>query len=104
VLTVPFLFFLGIIADSAELYPPGLLPIINQANELLSAGQFNDAARAYSDAIGRVLLSTHTHTDLDAVCTQNSHRPTTFCTTNELRRIFHSVDTAMRWTTLTRCI
>ncbi|KAF8972098.1 hypothetical protein BDZ97DRAFT_1650271 [Flammula alnicola] len=37
-------------ADSG-LYPPGLLPLINKANVLLSTGQFNEAARIYSEAI-----------------------------------------------------
>lgn len=36
----------------SSLYPPGLLPIINRADALLSVGQFNDAAKAYSEAIG----------------------------------------------------
>jgi DnaJ homolog subfamily C member 3 len=40
-------------ADS-ELYPPGLLPLINRANILLSTGQFNEAAKVYSEAIGKV--------------------------------------------------
>lgn len=35
----------------SALYPPGLLPLINRANALLSSGQFNDAAKAFSDAI-----------------------------------------------------
>jgi len=35
----------------SALYPPGLLPLITRANTLLSAGQFNDAVKAYSDAI-----------------------------------------------------
>ena len=39
-------------ADS-ELYPPGLLPLINKANILLSTGQFNEAAKVYSEAIGK---------------------------------------------------
>lgn len=38
--------------SGSSLYPPGLLPLINRANALLSAGQFNDAAKAYSEAIG----------------------------------------------------
>lgn len=33
------------------LYPPGLLPLINRANILLSSGQSQDAAKAYSEAI-----------------------------------------------------
>ncbi|KAG6908134.1 putative NRPS-like protein biosynthetic cluster [Tephrocybe rancida] len=33
------------------LYPPGLVPLINRANTLLSLGQFNEAARIYSEAI-----------------------------------------------------
>ncbi|OCH93226.1 hypothetical protein OBBRIDRAFT_790394 [Obba rivulosa] len=35
----------------SALYPPGLVPLINRADALLSAGQFNDAAKAYSEAI-----------------------------------------------------
>ncbi|KAH8105446.1 hypothetical protein BXZ70DRAFT_1070055 [Cristinia sonorae] len=35
----------------SALYPPGLQPLINRANALLSVGQFNDAVKAYSDAI-----------------------------------------------------
>lgn len=34
------------------LYPPGLQPLINRANALFSIGQFSDAAKAYTDAIG----------------------------------------------------
>ncbi|KZT13306.1 uncharacterized protein LAESUDRAFT_719669 [Laetiporus sulphureus 93-53] len=37
--------------SGSSLYPPGLLPLINQANALLSARQFHDAAKVYSDAI-----------------------------------------------------
>lgn len=37
---------------AGELYPPGYLPLVNRANALLSAGQFNDATKAYSEAIG----------------------------------------------------
>jgi len=45
--------FVSASADSAGgLYPPGLLPLINRANVLLSSGQFNEAARIYSEAIG----------------------------------------------------
>ncbi|KAF5371496.1 hypothetical protein D9615_009636 [Tricholomella constricta] len=55
----PFLFFIassavnGVYAEPSAggLYPPGLLPLINRANVLLSAGQFNEAARIYSEAI-----------------------------------------------------
>lgn len=38
-------------APAGELYPPGYLPLVNRANVLLSAGQFQDAAKAYSEAI-----------------------------------------------------
>ena len=41
----------GIKADGS-LYPPGLMPLINHANSLLSAGKFGNAATAYSQAIG----------------------------------------------------
>ncbi|KAL6298802.1 hypothetical protein BKA93DRAFT_809515 [Sparassis latifolia] len=37
--------------SGSALYPPGLTPLINRANALLTAGQFNDAAKAYSEAI-----------------------------------------------------
>lgn len=40
----------------AALDPPGLLPLINTANALLSAGQFGDAVKAYSEAIGPLFL------------------------------------------------
>lgn len=43
-------------SSGSALYPPGLLPLINRANALLSAGQFNDAVKAYSDAIGIMVL------------------------------------------------
>jgi DnaJ homolog subfamily C member 3 len=45
-----------VLADTGSgtgLYPPNLQPLITTANALLSAGQFNDAARAYSEAIGK---------------------------------------------------
>ncbi|EGO04165.1 hypothetical protein SERLA73DRAFT_164479 [Serpula lacrymans var. lacrymans S7.3] len=35
----------------SSLYPPGLLPLINRANTLLSSGQFGEAAKTYSEAI-----------------------------------------------------
>lgn len=38
-------------ADSGGLYPPGLVPLINRANALLSTGQFAEAVRIYSEAI-----------------------------------------------------
>ncbi|EPQ59851.1 hypothetical protein GLOTRDRAFT_71540 [Gloeophyllum trabeum ATCC 11539] len=44
----------AILADPSSgsaLYPPGLLPLINRANTLFSAGQFNEASRIYSEAI-----------------------------------------------------
>jgi len=50
----------GIYAEpsrGSSLYPPGLQPLINRANTLLSSGQFLDAAKAYSDAIGISYLS-----------------------------------------------
>jgi DnaJ homolog subfamily C member 3 len=41
----------AVYADPGGLYPPGLQPLINKANVLLSTGQFNEAVRIYSDAI-----------------------------------------------------
>ncbi|KAJ7825460.1 hypothetical protein B0H13DRAFT_2122282 [Mycena leptocephala] len=53
-LTSSLLFLLlpatGTYADSG-LYPPGLQPLITRANVLLSTGQFNEAAKVYSEAI-----------------------------------------------------
>ncbi|KAI0771664.1 hypothetical protein BD413DRAFT_604422 [Trametes elegans] len=37
--------------SAGALYPPGLIPLISRADTLLTAGQFNDAAKAYSEAI-----------------------------------------------------
>lgn len=37
--------------SSSGLAPPGLQPLIIRGDALLSAGQFNDAAKAYTDAI-----------------------------------------------------
>ncbi|KII90501.1 hypothetical protein PLICRDRAFT_136767 [Plicaturopsis crispa FD-325 SS-3] len=51
---VPLLVLAGVArADpsGSALYPPGLLPLINRANALLSTGQFSDAAKAYTEAI-----------------------------------------------------
>ncbi|KAJ2915551.1 hypothetical protein MD484_g4882, partial [Candolleomyces efflorescens] len=51
----------GLLSVSADpsgaggLYPPGLQPIINRANVLLSTGQFGEAIRAYSEAIDYLL-------------------------------------------------
>jgi hypothetical protein len=42
----------------SALYPPGLQPLINRANALLSAGTFHDAAKAYSEAIGALKVET----------------------------------------------
>jgi DnaJ family protein C protein 3 len=38
-------------ASSSGLAPPGLHPLVVRGDALLSAGQFNDAARTYTDAI-----------------------------------------------------
>jgi len=57
-LSYAVLFFLASFADAdpaagnVSLEPPGLQPLINKANALLSAGQFNEAARTYTEAIG----------------------------------------------------
>ncbi|KAF6754043.1 hypothetical protein DFP72DRAFT_1010136 [Ephemerocybe angulata] len=55
---IPVLLLLNAGYTSAEastsgggLNPPGLQPIINRANVLLSSGHFGDAAKAYSEAI-----------------------------------------------------
>jgi hypothetical protein len=40
------------IADSGGLENPGLQPLIQRANGLLAAGQFNDAVKALTDALG----------------------------------------------------
>ena len=45
-------------ASGSALYPPGLMPLITKANTLLSTGQFSEAIKAYSDAIGTFLLYT----------------------------------------------
>ncbi|KXN88325.1 hypothetical protein AN958_07470 [Leucoagaricus sp. SymC.cos] len=50
-LALGFLLLGGVYADQGGLYPPGLLPLINRANALLSTGQFNEAAKIYSEAI-----------------------------------------------------
>lgn len=40
-------------SGNAGLYPPGLQPLITRANVLLSSGQFSEAAKVYSEAIGQ---------------------------------------------------
>jgi hypothetical protein len=42
-------------SGGSALYPSGLLPLINRANALLASGQFQDAAKIYTEAIGVVL-------------------------------------------------
>ncbi|OSX60668.1 hypothetical protein POSPLADRAFT_1070782 [Postia placenta MAD-698-R-SB12] len=37
--------------NAGSLYPPGLMPLIQRADVLLSAGQYNDAVKIYSEAI-----------------------------------------------------
>lgn len=39
-------------SQAGDLYPPGYLPLVNKANAFLSVGQFNDAAKAYTEALG----------------------------------------------------
>lgn len=39
--------------NAGSLYPPGLMPLIQRADVLLSAGQYNDAVKTYSEAIGK---------------------------------------------------
>jgi hypothetical protein len=48
----------GVFAD-AGLNAPGLMPLINKANTLLSSGKFADAARMYSEAIGESINIIH---------------------------------------------
>ena len=43
--------------SGTSLYPEELIPLITRADALLTAGQFNDAARAYSEAIGEYQYS-----------------------------------------------
>ena len=45
-----------VLGAEGGLYPPGLQPLINRANVLLSAGQFGEAAKVYSEAIGTSVL------------------------------------------------
>ena len=46
-----------IYAADSELYPPGLLPLINRGNTLLSTGQFSEASKVYSEAIGKAIFA-----------------------------------------------
>lgn len=43
-------------AGAGDLYPPGYLPLVNRANALLTAGQFSDAAKSYSEALGALRI------------------------------------------------
>ena len=43
--------------SGGALYPPALQPLINRANTLLSLGQFNEAVKTYSEAIGALFFS-----------------------------------------------
>lgn len=57
----------GVQSDSA-LYPPGLLPLINHANTLLSGGKFGDAVKAYSLAIGQSSFNSFViHTNKESI-------------------------------------
>ncbi|KAF8582449.1 TPR-like protein [Ramaria rubella] len=44
-------------AEKGSLDPPALQPLINRANTLLSAGQFNEAARTYTEALEQSPMS-----------------------------------------------
>jgi hypothetical protein len=74
----------GVQSDSGSaLYPPGLLPLINKANSLLSAGQFNDAAIIYSQAIGefsrRARFHAPIHILVETYASVQSNRRPTIC-------------------------
>ena len=43
--------------SGSSLYPEELVPLITRADALLTAGQFSDAAKAYSEAIGVCAVS-----------------------------------------------
>ncbi|KAI0059331.1 TPR-like protein [Artomyces pyxidatus] len=43
--------YAGADPNAGSLSPPGLVPMINQANALLSSGMFGDAVKAYSEVI-----------------------------------------------------
>jgi DnaJ family protein C protein 3 len=94
------LFLGGVYADQGGLYPPGLLPLINRANALLSAGQFNEAAKIYSEAIGTLQLNVNSVTKLFFM--QTRLRRTTSCTTNAPPLISRYNDTQQPWMISTR--
>lgn len=56
--SIPYVFTLLAFVDAepaagnGSLDPPGLQPLIARANALLSSGQFNEAAKTYTEAIG----------------------------------------------------
>lgn len=98
VLAPMLVLLLGAHADgNSALYPPGLQPLINRANTLLSLGQFNDAAKGYSEAIGMFL----TLSSLSSTLKCNPNRVqinlqlTTYSTTNALLRISRFLGTVL---------
>lgn len=93
----------------SALYPPGLLPLITRANALLSTGQFNDAIRAYSEALGKLFSEVVHPGVLYLRCpltmsqrSQNSHPLTTSSITNVQRRISLLADIKMHSRTSTK--
>ena len=50
--------FLSLVTAEAEtgIEPTALAPLIKRANAYLSVGQFSDAVRSYTEAIGKFVL------------------------------------------------
>lgn len=97
---------LSVLAESgagSALYPPGLQPLINRANALLSAGAFHDAAKAYSEAIGTLDQIMRLSTSFPSSRhLQNNHQRIPPCITNAPLRISHLADTQTRSPTSTK--
>ena len=87
-------------AESSGLYPPGLQPLITKANVLLASGQFNEAAKIYSEAIGK--LWPHSAQGLADSVLQSNRQQIISSTTSAPRRTTRSAATGMRSQTLTR--
>jgi hypothetical protein len=73
----------------SALYPPGLQPLINRANALLSAGTFHDAAKAYTEAIGTLKQTVQFRIDCDFLCL--SSNPLSTMHTYYLNRTFADI-------------
>jgi len=103
--------FLALVAAEAEtgIEPTALAPLIKRANAYLSVGQFSDAVRSYTEAIGKLVLVSIVLYDIDPCATSVAEqspsdyllyykRATAYFSINRHANALEDFDTVLRLT------